>query len=76
MDKNKSVDKQVPAMTFIFYKDKKHEYRWKILHKNGKILADSGEGYKTKSGIKKSADNIIKRINTGNYNYNFFNINK
>lgn len=29
-----------------FYKDSKGEYRWQAKAKNGKILADSAEGYK------------------------------
>lgn len=33
-------------MHFYVYKDKKGEWRWKLRAKNGKIIADSGEGYK------------------------------
>jgi uncharacterized protein YegP (UPF0339 family) len=28
------------------YFDEKHEYRWRVKAGNGRILADSGEGYK------------------------------
>ncbi len=36
-------------MKLRIYKDKKREWRWSIADKaNGKILADSGEGYKRK----------------------------
>jgi len=30
------------------YKDKKREWRFRIRSRNGKIVADSGESYKTK----------------------------
>ena len=33
------------AETFIVYKDKKGQHRWRLLAANGKIIADSGEGY-------------------------------
>jgi uncharacterized protein YegP (UPF0339 family) len=33
---------------FEVYKDDKGEWRWRCLHLNGNILADSAEGYKNK----------------------------
>ena len=35
---------------FILYKDKKGEFRWRLRHENGNIIADSGEGYVNKDG--------------------------
>ncbi len=32
--------------TFTIYRDSKKEFRWRLQAKNGKITADSGEGYK------------------------------
>lgn len=31
-----------------FYKDENKEWRWKVVASNGKIVADSAEGYKNK----------------------------
>ncbi len=31
--------------TFELYEDKAGEYRWRLVHPNGNIIADSGEGY-------------------------------
>ena len=31
----------------VFYLDRAHEYRWRLLARNGRIIADSAEGYKT-----------------------------
>lgn len=33
-------------MTFQMYLDKIHEWRWRLVAENGKIIADSAEGYK------------------------------
>lgn len=36
-------------MKFETYLDKRHEWRWRLKASNGKIIADSGEGYKQRS---------------------------
>lgn len=46
------------SMKFIIYKDKNGEWRWKIKAANGKIIADSAEGYKN----KEDAINMINAI--------------
>jgi uncharacterized protein YegP (UPF0339 family) len=33
---------------FEVYKDKIGEFRWRLTHTNGHIIANSGEGYTTK----------------------------
>ena len=32
-------------MTYYIYKDRALQYRWQLVAANGKIIADSGEGY-------------------------------
>jgi uncharacterized protein YegP (UPF0339 family) len=32
-------------MTYVYYKDAKGEWRWRLVAANGRIIADSGEGY-------------------------------
>jgi uncharacterized protein YegP (UPF0339 family) len=43
-------------MTYYYYKDAKGEWRWRLKASNGRVLADSGEGYKNEQdcleGIK------------------------
>lgn len=34
------------AATFYLFRDKKREVRWKLVHRNGRIIACSGEGYR------------------------------
>ncbi len=36
-------------MTFTIFKDKDGDYRWNLKAGNGKIVADSAEGYKNKA---------------------------
>lgn len=35
-------------LTATVYKDDSGEWRWRIVHDNGNVLADSGEGYARK----------------------------
>lgn len=36
-------------MKVIFYRDEHKEWRWRAVAKNGRVIADSGEGYKRKA---------------------------
>lgn len=42
------------------YKDLTGQWRWKALAGNGKTIADSGEGYKTKAGLRKGIKALHK----------------
>lgn len=35
-----------------YYKDKAGRWRWRAIARNGRIVADSGQGYKTLWGAK------------------------
>jgi len=52
------------AAKFEIYKDKSGEFRWRLTHTNGQVIADSGEGYTTKvnamDGIKSVKENAPK----------------
>ena len=43
---------------FEIYKDKKGEYRWRLLSQNGEPVATGGEGYAEKRG----AMNAVKKL--------------
>ena len=45
---------------FQIYKDKKGEFRWGLIATNGKMMANSGEGYTTKTNCKKGIASVIK----------------
>ncbi|MCP4219636.1 MAG: DUF1508 domain-containing protein [bacterium] len=43
-----------------FYKDKKEEYRWRLLASNGRQIANGGEGYTTFENCKKGYESVKK----------------
>ena len=43
-----------PRNRFNIYKDSAGQFRWTLIASNGRILADSGEGYKRKSNAMKA----------------------
>ncbi len=47
------------AAKFELYKDKKGEYRWKLLATNGQVIA-VGEGYTSKDAAKKGIESVKK----------------
>ena len=52
------------AATFELYKDKKGEFRWRLRHENGNIIADSGEGYADKDGAKNGINSVKENAPT------------
>jgi len=50
------------AAKFEIYKDKTGNFRWRLTHTNGQIIADSGQGYKAKEdavmGISSLKENV------------------
>ena len=55
-------------MTYYYSKDKKGEWRWRLKASNGRIIADSGEGYKNEqeclddiNRVKGSANAPVKK---------------
>ena len=48
------------AASFEVFKDKKGEYRWRLRHQNGNVIADSGEGYSTKSSCMDGINSVKK----------------
>ncbi|MFB6211804.1 MAG: HVO_2922 family protein [Halobacteriales archaeon] len=35
-------------LTFVVYQDRADQWRWRLVHANGNIIADSGQGYTSK----------------------------
>lgn len=44
--------------TWEFYEDARKEWRWRLLAANGRIIADSGEGYALKGGAVIAAKTV------------------
>ena len=55
-------------MKFVIYKDAKGEWRWRLMSSNGRVMADSGEGYTTKYSAQKGARKVSSSLrDTGAY---------
>ncbi|WP_440764174.1 HVO_2922 family protein [Natronorubrum sp. DTA7] len=52
---------------FELYEDNGGEYRWRLRHDNGNIIADSSEGYASKSGARKALDGIREYVIPADY---------
>ncbi len=44
------------------YRDVAGEWRWRLVHKNGNILADSGEGYSRRRDARRAVDRLQDRV--------------
>jgi uncharacterized protein YegP (UPF0339 family) len=45
-------------MKFVMFKDEIGEWRWRLVGRNGRIIAAAGEGFKRKGGCKKSVEKV------------------
>lgn len=48
------------SATFECYEDTAGEWRWRLVHRNGNIIADSGEGYASRQKCEQGL-NSVKR---------------
>lgn len=46
------------AATFELYEDQAGQYRWRLRHENGNIIADSGEGYASKQKARQGIESV------------------
>lgn len=55
------------------YQDSADEWRWRLIHKNGQILADGGEGYASRSGARDAVDRVRTALESGDeYEFEVF----
>jgi len=52
------------ATKFEIYKDAKGEFRWRLVASNGQMIANSGEGYKSKDSAKDGIASVKKNAGT------------
>jgi uncharacterized protein YegP (UPF0339 family) len=55
------------TLTLVIYETNNQEWFWHFWHKNGRIVADSAETYKTKAKCKRTALRIIESLKKGDY---------
>ncbi len=51
-------DEAPSAGRFEVYKDRAGEWRWRLVHRNGNIIADGGEGYSSKRNAIKGLRSV------------------
>lgn len=44
--------------TFQVFRDDADEWRWRLVATNGNIIADSGEGYRSKQGVERGVESV------------------
>lgn len=49
-------------MKFLLYCDKHKEFRWRLVARNGRVIADSGEGYKRIAACKRGIANVMRSV--------------
>ncbi|WP_123619987.1 HVO_2922 family protein [Halorubrum sp. CSM-61] len=49
---------RVDPTAFEVFRDAGGEWRWRLIHENGNVLADSGEGYSSRSKARQGLDSV------------------
>jgi len=52
----------VDDAAFEMYEDRAGEWRWRLRHRNGEIVADSGEGYGSRHGVREAVERVKERV--------------
>lgn len=53
--------------TFEYFEDEAGEHRWRLVHDNGNIIADSGQGYANRSNLDRALDRIRDHVAAADY---------
>lgn len=48
--------------TFELYQDVAGEWRWRLIHDNGNVLADSGEGYASRRNAELGIASVKQNV--------------
>jgi uncharacterized protein YegP (UPF0339 family) len=48
--------------TVQVYEDRAGEWRWRLRHRNGRIVADSGEGDGSRYGARNAVERVRERV--------------
>jgi len=46
------------SATFELYEDRTGEYRWRLRHDNGNVIADSGQGYASRQKARQGIESV------------------
>lgn len=54
------ADPREPPARFEVFRDRNDEWRWRLVHRNGNIIATSGEGYTRKHNARKGLRSVVR----------------
>jgi len=52
------IETQASKATFVVYEDSAGQFRWRLRHDNGNIIADGGEGYASRQKAEQGVDSV------------------
>lgn len=52
--------------TFEMYEDQVGKWRWRLVHDNGNIIADSGEGYASQQKCEQGLESVKENASKAN----------
>ncbi|WP_066412852.1 YegP family protein [Halorubrum aethiopicum] len=53
---------RVDPAAFEVYRDKGGKWRWRLIHENGNVLADSGQGYSSRSKARQGLESVRSNV--------------
>jgi uncharacterized protein YegP (UPF0339 family) len=53
---------RIDPAAFELYRDSSGKYRWRLLHENGSILADSGQGYASRAKARQGVESVRSNV--------------
>ncbi|NHN40779.1 DUF1508 domain-containing protein [Halorubellus sp. JP-L1] len=56
-----------PSASFELYRDANDEYRWRLRHDNGEIIAAATRGFASKAGARESVDAVSEYVAPADY---------
>jgi len=59
------TEAQASKARFELYEDNAEQWRWRLVHRNGNIIADSGEGYASKQKANQGLESVKKNAAGG-----------
>jgi uncharacterized protein YegP (UPF0339 family) len=53
---------RIDPTAFEVFRDRAGQWRWRLVHRNGRVLADSGEGYTSRTQAREAAGNVAEYV--------------
>lgn len=60
IDEIVGIEDAASKAQFELYRDRANEWRWRLVHDNGNIIADSGEGYDRKATARNGLESVMR----------------